>query len=212
MKLHEIVKEAEEAEDELNFKLDDEADKQAEKPEADPNAKKPEEGSDEDHKHPNDFKDKLLELFSKAKSDGTLAAYDRAEMVQIRSAQDGEQIEVKYPGEAEQMRVAKQGEFVLRDQEDPTQQKVLTKQELDAEFEPDTAEVEPDAEGFVKYFPKGQLIAFEYNEQVPLKLKDDKGVNLIVQHGDYLGYPSDDSKMLIRLDKAHFEKKYRLAA
>lgn len=211
MKLHEIVKEAEEAEDELNFKLDDEADKKANEPEANSSTEKPTE-DDTEHKHPNDFKDKIVELFSKAKSDGTLVAYDRAETVQIRSAQDGEQIEVNYPGEVPKTRVAKKGEFVLRNEENPTQLKILSKQELDSEFEPDTAEVEPDAEGFVKYIPKGQLIAFEYNEQVPLKLKDDKGLQFIVQHGDYLGYPSNDSRMLIRLDKAHFEKRYRLAA
>lgn len=216
MKLSDIfIKE----DDDLSFNLDDDSlkdkskeEKPEEKPEDDKSEKNQKDSPDEEHKHPDTFKDKLLELFQKAKENNSLQAYEKAETVQIRPSNDKEQIQVKYPGSITGPKTTKPGDFVLRSEDDPTLMKIVSKQELEKGYEIENSEAEPDAEGFVKYIPKGQIIAFQYSENEPIKLKNEQGIKITIQYGDYLGYPADDASELIRLDKNHFEKQYRLAA
>jgi hypothetical protein len=213
MKLNEIVKLTEaddEATDDLSFNLDEPKKEKPEQP-----AKKPEKGkapspegaNDEEHKHPDDFKTQLLDLFKNA----SLQPYEKADVVQVRPATEGEEIQVDFPGEFKKAKVAAKGDYVVRDLQDPTKMKVVSKQELEREYTSDQAETQPDAEGFIKYIPQGQVIAFQYAEPEQLKLKDDNGRKITIQYGDYLGYSADDASELIRLDKGHFEKAYRLA-
>lgn len=215
MKLNELVKLIEaddETTDDLSFNLDEPKKEKPEQP-----AKKSEKGkakapsttgtNDEEHKHPDDFKTQLLDLFKNAK----LQPYEKADAVQVRPASEGEEIQVDFPGEFKKTKIAAKGDYVVRDLQDPTKMKIVTKQELEREYTSDQAETQPDAEGFIKYIPQGQVIAFQYADHEPLKLKDDNGRKITIQYGDYLGYMSDDSTEMVRLDKGHFEKAYRLA-
>lgn len=220
MKLTEI-KTLREAEADLNFSLDEPqkepaAAEQDQAPEKKPTEKKqpkvakPAAGAEE-HKHPDDFKSQLLDLFKKADSAGDLQPYQKAEVVQVRPATEGEEIQVDYPGEFKKTKIAGKGEYVVRDTQDPTKMKLVTKQELDQEYSPDQADQQPDAEGYLKYTTNGQIVAFQYNEHEPMKLIDDNGRKITIKFGDYLGYNTNDASELIRMDKAHFEKEYRLA-
>ena len=219
MKLTELItlREADDAAADLSFNLDEPKKEPTKnstptnKPKADDSKKAAKPGADEEHKHPDDFKSQLLDLFKQADSAGNLQPYQKAEAVQVRPAAEGEEIQVDFPGEFKKAKVAIKGQYVVRDTQDPTKMKLVDKKELDREYTPDQTEQQADAEGFLKYMPNGQIVAFEYNEHEPLKLIDDNGRKIIIKFGDYLGYPVDDASELIRLDKSHFEQAYRLA-
>ena len=223
MKLSDIVREADE---DLGLNFDRGDNKGATPPEEKQKVKKaPEDkagGGDkgkapnpaddnDEHKHPDTFEDQLKELFSKADSDGSLQPYQQSQTIQVRPANPNEEIHIKFPGELTKSVTAKKGEFVIRDPEDPSLMKVMSKLELDRDFEPEGQTQQPDAEGYVTYNPKGEVMAFQYQENEPLKLKDDNGRRITIKHGDYLGYPAIDASELIRMDQQHFEKKYQLA-
>lgn len=153
----------------------------------------------------------LRGLFDNAESSGSLQPYVSSETIQARAAVQGENIHSNFPGEAAKTSSAKKTDFVVRHESDPSKLKLISGKELEENFQLVDADEVEDAEGFKTYQPKGELMAFEYGENAPLELKDENGKVIHVKHGDYLGYPSDDSSHLIHLDKSHFEKTYRLA-
>jgi len=158
-----------------------------------------------------DLKQKLQDMFKEADSGGQLQAYVKIETLQAKDATAGEEVHVNFPGEPAHNAVAKQTDMLVRDSENPNAIKLVPKNEFENDYEPEKDDSHPDAEGFVSYRPKGQVLAFQYNEHEPLQLKDEHGHTVHVKYGDYLGYPIDDATTLIQLDKSHFEKAYRLA-
>lgn len=158
-----------------------------------------------------DLKQKLQDMFKEAESSGQLQAYIKIETLQAKDATEGEEIHVNFPGEPSHNATAKHGDLVVRDSENPNAVKIVPKAEFDQEYEPEKDNSEADAEGFISYRPKGQVLAFEYNDHEPLQLKDEHGKVIHVKYGDYLGYPIDDASTLVQMDKSHFEKAYRLA-
>jgi hypothetical protein len=170
-----------------------------------------EEEEQDDQSTPADLKKKLQELFKKADGDGSLQPYIKDEIIQVKSADINEPVHVTFPGEPNRTINPREGDFVLRTEEDPNKLMVINQKDLDAKYEVQDVNAEPDGEGYLNYRPKGQVLAFEYTEHEPLELKDSRGKLFHVKYGDYLGYPIDDSTTLIQMDKNHFEKRYRLA-
>lgn len=158
-----------------------------------------------------EMKEKIQDLFSAADSNGALQPYVKDEVIEVRDAVEDEEIKITWPGSVHKVKHAVQGEYVIRLANNTNAVNLITKKELEKEYELDQVEEKPDAEGFVSYRPKGQILAFEYNEKEPLKLKDNNGTTVNVKFGDYLGYSIDDDTTLIHLDKNHFESSYRLA-
>lgn len=162
-------------------------------------------------KENDDLEQKLQDMFSTADEAGKLQPYIKNETIQARPASEDEEINVSWEGEPRKTIHAHSTDFVVRDSENPNSVKVLTKIELEKEYELEKNDSKPDAEGFISYRPKGQILAFQYEEHETLALKDEHGHLIHVKFGDYLGYPIDDETTLIQLDKSHFEKSYRLA-
>lgn len=158
-----------------------------------------------------DMKQQLQDMFEKADTDGNLQPYVKTEIIQARPAKPDEEIHITFPHTPNKKAIAKKGDMVLRLADNPNAMNILAKKIFDKEYEVAEDEAKPDAEGFVNYRLKGHILAFQYTEHEPLTLKDEKGHTIHVKYGDYLGYPIDDSTTLIQLDKAHFEKYYRLA-
>lgn len=157
------------------------------------------------------MKDHLQDMFKEADSNGSLQPYVKNETLQAKEANVGEQIHQNFPGVPAKNVVTKEGDLVVRDAENPNSIKVVPKHEFEAEYELEKSDSKPDAEGYVPYRSKGQILAFQYNEHEPLKLQDEHGHTIHVKFGDYLGYEVSDASVLIQLDKTHFEQNYRLA-
>lgn len=163
---------------------------------------------DDEHKS---MKEKLQDMFKEADSNGSLQPYVKNETLQAKEANVGEQIHQNFPGVPAKNVVTKEGDLVVRDAENPNSIKVVPKHEFEAEYELEKTDSKPDAEGYIPYRSKGQILAFQYNEHEPLRLQDEHGHTIHVKFGDYLGYPIDDATTLVQLDKTHFEQNYRLA-
>lgn len=162
---------------------------------------------DDEHKS---MKDHLQDMFKEADSNGSLQPYVKNETLQAKEANVGEQIHQNFPGVPAKNVVTKEGDLVVRDAENPNSIKVMPKHEFEAEYELEKTDSKPDAEGYIPYRSKGQILAFQYNEHEPLRLQDEHGHTIHVKFGDYLGYEVSDATVLIQLDKTHFEKTYRL--
>ena len=157
------------------------------------------------------MKQQLQDMFTAADSTGTLQPYVKNETLQARPAQPNEEVKITFPGvPSKTVTASPEHDLVVRDSNNTNAVKVEPKVEFEKEYEPEKQDSQPDAEGFMSYRPKGQILAFQYNEHEPLRLQDEHGHTIHVKYGDYLGYDSSDSTVLIQLDKSHFEKTYRL--
>jgi len=184
----------------------DEADEEQTTNDDDKSTSKPEEETKE-----KSMKEHLQDMFKEADGNGSLQPYVKNETLQAKDANVGEQIHQNFPGVPPKNIVTKEGDLVVRDAENPNSIKVVPKHEFEAEYELEKSDSKPDAEGYLPYRAKGQILAFQYNEHEPLTLQDEHGHRVHLKYGDYLGYPLDDATTLIQLDKTHFEKSYRLA-
>jgi hypothetical protein len=160
-------------------------------------------------KEEHETKIKLPELFKQADEAGNLKSFVSALEVQIRDAVKDEEIHVHFPGSVTGTKHAKEGEYVVRNPENINQLKIISAEEFD-DYEEVDETPNKDAEGYNTYRLSGEVQAFEYVDNEPLELKDERGHVIHIKHGDYLGYPSDDSTTLIKLSKDAFEKAYRL--
>lgn len=158
-----------------------------------------------------DMKKQLQDMFTTADGAGNLQPYVKDELIDAKAATAGDKIHVNFPNEPVKDVIAKNDDMIIRMTDNTNAVKVMSKRDFENEYEPDKSNSQADAEGFITYRPKGQILAFQYSEHEPLTLQDEQGHTIHVKFGDYLGYPLDDSSTLIQLDKSHFEDKYRLA-
>lgn len=171
----------------------------------------PAEGEEEKpDQHAQNSRDTLTNLFKAHDDDNTLAVYVRNDSFQIRQAQPEEQIRVSWPGENTSMVHAEEGQYVVRNPDQTAKMKLIDANDLKEKYEMIDTNAKPDAEGFISYRLKGEVLAFQYVEKETLDINV-SGHTIKIEPEDYIGHPSDNSKKLIIMSKTDFEAKYRLS-
>jgi hypothetical protein len=205
------IKEAEN----LNFDVDKEKDKQENKPDEEKDQENDAEengqdGSNKPSQHEKDGKEQIVELFAKADEADELKVYVNQATYQIKQAQQDEEVKINWPGQQATTKKANAEEYIVRMPEQLQKLKVIEEDELEEKYEQVNPNEKPDAEGFVVYRSKQEVLAFQYTEKELLKINVG-GHQIKISPEDYVGHPVSNPKKLLVISKADFEKKYRLS-
>jgi len=205
------IKEAEN----LNFDVDKEKDKQENKPDEEKDQENDAEengqdGSNKPSQHEKDGKEQIVELFAKADEADELKVYVNQATYQIKQAQQDEEVKINWPGQQATTKKANAEEYIVRMPEQLQKLKVIEEDELEEKYEQVNPNEKPDAEGFVVYRSKQEVLAFQYTEKELLEINVG-GHQIKISPEDYVGHPVSNPKKLLVISKADFEKKYRLS-
>jgi hypothetical protein len=160
--------------------------------------------------HSENDKQTLINLFADADKNNLLKAYTNKQTYQIKQAQEHEEVHINFPGEVTKKTNAKAGQYILRMPESINKIKLLSSEDFENNYELVSANEKPDAEGFLDYIEKGEILAFMYPENEPLDLTI-SGHFIKVTPNDYIGYDVTNPKLLIVLPKVKFEQQYKLS-
>lgn len=202
----------------LNFDVEKEKDKQKNQPPK-PGEKKPEGETDaeangqeggQDNEHDKDGKDTLVQMFADADEKDELKVYVNQATYQVKQALEDEEVKINWPGQSATTKRATAEEYIVRNPEQLQKMKVIEKDELEKDYEQVNPNEKPDAEGYVIYRSKKEVLAFQYNEKELLQINVG-GHQIKISPEDYIGHPISNPKKLLIISKADFEKKYRLS-
>lgn len=165
---------------------------------------------EEPSQHIQNSKEMLTKLFKDADDANTLMVYVPQTAYEIRQAKEGEQIHISWPGETSKVTNAEPDQYVVRNPEQVSKIKLIDKEEFEEKYEQMNPQDHPDAEGFMSYRTKDEILAFQYTEKETLSINV-SGHTIKIEPEDYVGHPASNAKQLIVMSKTDFEKKYRLS-
>lgn len=169
------------------------------------------ESPDSSPEHNETDKEKLTKLFSDADENKKLNSYTRKQVFQIRPGAKGEEVHINFPGEIfKNTTVEDEESYIVRMADNVNKIKIIDKEEFEKKYEIINPNKKADAEGFLDYNEKGDILAFLYEENEVLNLSI-SGHRIKINVNDYVGYHMDDPDTLLILPKSKFEQIYQLS-
>lgn len=136
-------------------------------------------------------------------SEGDVLTYVSKELWDIRPGVEGERIKT-----GKKKSKVKKGDFVARNHEDLTNQKILSNDEFYTSFEPVRDNQRPDAEGYTLHHDVTKIEAIKYDGEANT-LKDKYGQEITINNGEYITRYKDDPDTYFVLTSGDLKTNYK---
>jgi hypothetical protein len=150
----------------------------------------------------------VQDMFRQALKDHNVKHYAKFKKVDARESDGGEEITTFIKGKEETKNITKKGDFVVRAQTESKEKYIVEAKVFNKRYTKNP-EAKPDKDGFVEYFPIGEVFAFEYHGK-DFSFNAPWNEEMKVVDGDFIGAPDPRNLSdIYRIERETFFNTYK---